>query len=133
MKDSEPERALEYQGRLDQIESSINRIRVPLTFFGEVYWLKEYVDSVRGRLARLRDPSKENNSWIHPKLIIHLTNYPFEGLTELPPGGTNFKRIDSFSIDTLTKYFMLFSYWCAISKSCDEIFIRSISMRYFYY
>jgi hypothetical protein len=35
---------LEYQGRLDQIEASINRIRVPLTFFGEVYRLKEHVD-----------------------------------------------------------------------------------------
>jgi hypothetical protein len=62
IKDSEPERVLEYQGRLDQIESSINRIRMPLTFFGEVYRLKEYVDSVRGKLARLSDPSEENNS-----------------------------------------------------------------------
>jgi TRAP-type uncharacterized transport system substrate-binding protein len=62
MKNSEPERVLEYQGRLDQIEASINRIRVPLTFFGEVYRLKEYVDSVRGKLARLSHHSKENNS-----------------------------------------------------------------------
>ena len=65
-------------------------------------------------------------------MIIHLTNQPFEELAELPPGGTNFKRIDSFSIETLAKYFVFFSYWCAISKSCDVIFIRSISIRYFY-
>lgn len=62
MKNSEPEKVLEYQGRLDQIEVSINRIRVPLTFFGEVYRLKEHVDSVREKLARLNHHSKENNS-----------------------------------------------------------------------
>ncbi len=59
---SEPEKVLEYQGRLDQIEASINRIRVPLTLFGEVYRLKEHVDSVRGKLARLSHYSEENNS-----------------------------------------------------------------------
>jgi hypothetical protein len=53
MKNSEPEKVLEYQERLDEIEASINRIRVPLTFFGEVYRLKKYVDSVREKLARL--------------------------------------------------------------------------------
>jgi len=62
MKNSEPEKVLEYQGRLDQIEASINRIRVPLTFFGEVYRLKEYVDSVREKLARLSHHSTENSS-----------------------------------------------------------------------
>jgi TRAP-type uncharacterized transport system substrate-binding protein len=62
MKSSEPEKVLEYQERLDHIEASINRIRVPLTFFGEVYRLKEYVDSVRRTLARLSHHSKENNS-----------------------------------------------------------------------
>jgi hypothetical protein len=62
MKNSEPEKVLEYQGRLDQIEASVNRIRVPLILFGEVYRLKEYVDSVRGKLARLSHLSKENNS-----------------------------------------------------------------------
>ena len=62
MKNLEPEKVLEYQERLDQIEASINRIRVPLTFFGEVYRLKKYVDSVREKLARLSHHSKENNS-----------------------------------------------------------------------
>jgi TRAP-type uncharacterized transport system substrate-binding protein len=62
MKTSEPEKVLDYQGRLDQIETSINRIRVPLTLFGEVYRLKEYVDSVRGKLRQLNHPTKEDNS-----------------------------------------------------------------------
>jgi TRAP-type uncharacterized transport system substrate-binding protein len=61
MKKSEPEKLLEYRGKLDQIEASINRIRVPITFFGEVYRLKEYIDSVREKLARLSHHLKENN------------------------------------------------------------------------
>jgi hypothetical protein len=51
----------EYQGRLDQIETSINKIRVPLAFFGEVYKLKEHVDLVRGKLTRTSRPSKEGD------------------------------------------------------------------------
>jgi TRAP-type uncharacterized transport system substrate-binding protein len=58
----DPEKLLEYQGRLDQIEDSINRIRVPLILFGEVNRLKEHVDFVRGKLSRLSHHSKENNS-----------------------------------------------------------------------
>jgi len=53
------ERMVEYRGRLDQIEAAINKIRVPLTLFGEVYKLKEHVDSVRGKLARLNYQAKE--------------------------------------------------------------------------
>jgi len=55
------EKMIEYRGRLDQIEAAINKIRVPLTFFGEVYKLKEHVDSVRGKLARLNYQAKEGN------------------------------------------------------------------------
>ncbi len=62
MRNSEPGMVLEYQRRLDQIEASINRIRVPLTLFGEVYRLKEHVESVREKLARLSQQPKENNS-----------------------------------------------------------------------
>ncbi|HUL30998.1 MAG TPA: TAXI family TRAP transporter solute-binding subunit [Thermodesulfobacteriota bacterium] len=62
MNNSEPEKVLEYQRRLDQIEASVNRIRVPLTFFGEVYRLKEHVDSVRGKLAQLTPHSKQDYS-----------------------------------------------------------------------
>ena len=53
------EKMPEYQGRLDQIETSINKIRVPLAFFGEVYKLKEHVDLVRGKLTRASHPSTE--------------------------------------------------------------------------
>ena len=59
VENAEPEKMLEYQGRLDQIETSINRIRVPLAFFGEVYKLKEHVDLVRGKLTRASHPSTE--------------------------------------------------------------------------
>jgi TRAP-type uncharacterized transport system substrate-binding protein len=55
------EKMMEYRGRLDQIEAAINKIRVPLTFFGEVYKLKEHVDSVHGKLARLNYQAKEGN------------------------------------------------------------------------
>jgi hypothetical protein len=56
---SEPEKMVEYHGRLDQIEASINKIRIPLAFFSEVYKLKEHVDLVRGKLTRLSRQSKE--------------------------------------------------------------------------
>ncbi len=47
-----------YHEKINQIEASINRISVPLTFFGEVYKLQEHVDLVRGKLIRL---SKQSN------------------------------------------------------------------------
>ncbi len=47
------ERMGEYQGKLDEIEAAIKRIHVPLNSFGEVYKLKEHVDLVRGKLAKL--------------------------------------------------------------------------------
>ena len=56
------EKMPEYRGRLDQIETSINKIRVPLAFFGEVYKLKEHVDLVRGKLTRTSRPSKEDSA-----------------------------------------------------------------------
>jgi hypothetical protein len=55
------EKMVAYRGRLDQIEVAINKIRVPLTLFGEVYKLKEHVDSVRGKLARLNHQAKEGH------------------------------------------------------------------------
>ena len=57
----EPGKRMEYQERLAQIEAAISRIRVPLTLFGEVYKLKEHVDSVRGKLARLNHQARESN------------------------------------------------------------------------
>jgi TRAP-type uncharacterized transport system substrate-binding protein len=51
-----PEKMSVYHGRLDQIEASINRIRVPVAFFGEVYKLKEHVALVRGKLSQTSRP-----------------------------------------------------------------------------
>lgn len=42
-----------YHERIDRIETSINNIHVPLTFFGEVYKLQEHVDLVRSKLERM--------------------------------------------------------------------------------
>jgi hypothetical protein len=57
--DSTPGRMMDYQKTLDRIESFINEIRVPLALFKEVYMLKEHVDLVRNRLARLDQRPKE--------------------------------------------------------------------------
>jgi TRAP-type uncharacterized transport system substrate-binding protein len=57
--DSTPGRVMDYQKTLDRIEDFINEIRVPLALFKEVYMLKEHVDLVRNRLARLDQRSKE--------------------------------------------------------------------------
>ena len=48
----QPEEWERLRTRLDRIETSINKIRVPLAFFPDVYRLKEDVDLVRGKLAR---------------------------------------------------------------------------------
>ena len=55
------ERIVEYQGRLDHIEAAINKLRVPLTLFGEVNRLKEQVDLVRGKFDRMRLNSERKN------------------------------------------------------------------------
>ena len=59
VEDSTSGRMMEYQKTLDRIEAFINEIRVPLALFREVYTLKEHVDLVRNRLARLDQRSKE--------------------------------------------------------------------------
>ena len=48
-----PEQTEMLKQRLDRIEASINKIRVPLGYIPNVYRLKEHVDLIRGRLARL--------------------------------------------------------------------------------
>ena len=58
MEGSEPEDISGYNEKIDHIEASINRISVPLAFFGEVYKLQEHVDLVRGKLIRLSKQSK---------------------------------------------------------------------------
>jgi TRAP-type uncharacterized transport system substrate-binding protein len=61
MESPEPEDISGYHEKIDRIEASINRIPVPLAFFGEVYSLREHVDLVRGKLIRLSNQSKEGN------------------------------------------------------------------------
>jgi hypothetical protein len=61
MERPEPEDVSAYHEKIDRIEASINRITVPLTFFGEVYKLKEHVDLVRGKLTRLSSQFKKGN------------------------------------------------------------------------
>jgi hypothetical protein len=57
----EPEDISDYHEKIDRIEASINRIPVPLAFFGEVYKIKEHVDLVRGKLTRLSNQFKKGN------------------------------------------------------------------------
>jgi TRAP-type uncharacterized transport system substrate-binding protein len=64
VEDSTPGMMMDCQKTLDRIETSINEIRVPLALFKEVYTLKEHVDLVRNRLARLDQRSKEAGSGI---------------------------------------------------------------------
>jgi hypothetical protein len=61
MKSREPEDISGYHEKIDRIETSINRISVPLAFFGEVYRLQEHIDLVRGKLTRLSNQSKRGN------------------------------------------------------------------------
>lgn len=49
----QPERLSDYQARLDRIEDSVNRVNVPLAFYDEIYTLREHIDFVRGKIARL--------------------------------------------------------------------------------
>jgi TRAP-type uncharacterized transport system substrate-binding protein len=42
-----------YHEKLDYIEAAINRITVPLAYFGEIYKLQQHVDLVRVKLIRL--------------------------------------------------------------------------------
>ena len=65
LKISEPEKMVAYRGRLDQIESAINKIRVPLSLFGEVNRLKEHVDLVRGKLGRSDPPARDGGTQAH--------------------------------------------------------------------
>ncbi|MEN6320327.1 MAG: TAXI family TRAP transporter solute-binding subunit [Syntrophaceae bacterium] len=51
-----------YYQKIDRIEVSINKISIPLAFFGEVYKLKQHVDLVRGKLIRISKQYREDNT-----------------------------------------------------------------------
>ena len=46
----EPQARAELHGRLDAIEQGVNRIKVPLSFAGEFYVLREHINFVRSKL-----------------------------------------------------------------------------------
>ena len=52
----QPESVKELQARLDQIDEAVNRIRVSIAFYDEVYTLKEHINSMRRKLGRLNRP-----------------------------------------------------------------------------
>jgi TRAP-type uncharacterized transport system substrate-binding protein len=62
MEGSTPGMMIDYQKKLDRIEALVNKIRVPLGLFKEVFTLKEHVDLVRNRLARLVQEPKEDHA-----------------------------------------------------------------------
>lgn len=53
----QPERAGDYQRKLDRIEAAVNEVHVPLAFFHEAYNLKQHIELVRGKLTRLGEIS----------------------------------------------------------------------------
>ncbi len=50
-----PEKAAEYARRLDQIDDRVNALKIPLAYHNQMYILREHVQLVRGRLARMPD------------------------------------------------------------------------------
>lgn len=48
-----PERVRELSQRLDEIEASVNRLKVPASFADRFYWLRSHLDFVRHRLRTL--------------------------------------------------------------------------------
>jgi hypothetical protein len=56
----QPENSSHYQERLVQIEKAVDRIKVSVTFYDEVFVLKEHIQMVREKLIRLNRPLSEN-------------------------------------------------------------------------
>jgi TRAP-type uncharacterized transport system substrate-binding protein len=49
----QPKRIADYYGKLDRIEASVNKVKVPLAFYRELYTLREHIELVRERVIRL--------------------------------------------------------------------------------
>jgi len=60
IKHFQPENSNHYQERLVQIEKAVDRIKVSVTFYDEVFILKEHIQMVREKLIRLNRPLSEN-------------------------------------------------------------------------
>jgi TRAP-type uncharacterized transport system substrate-binding protein len=50
---AQTEKILDYQARLDKIEGFVSKVNVPLAFYDEIYTLREHIDFVRTKIARL--------------------------------------------------------------------------------
>ena len=49
----QPKRIADYYAKLDRIEASVNKVKVPLAFYSELYTLREHIELVRERVIRL--------------------------------------------------------------------------------
>jgi TRAP-type uncharacterized transport system substrate-binding protein len=49
----QPEGIAEYHAKLNQIETSVNKVDVPLAFYNELYTLREHIELVRKRIIGL--------------------------------------------------------------------------------
>jgi len=56
-----PGHVADYSVKLDRIEAAVNKVSIPLNFYGELYTLKEHIELVREKVIRLnqREASKE--------------------------------------------------------------------------
>ena len=63
----QPRNSRHYQERLDIIEKAVDRTKVSITFYDEVFILKEHIQLVREKLIRLNRPWSENSSAITPE------------------------------------------------------------------
>ena len=65
----DPNRISDYYAKLDHIEASVKKIRIPLAFSRELYTLREHIELVRERVSRLdQNPTS--------KASLLLTNEP---------------------------------------------------------
>jgi len=46
-------RIADYYAKLDRIEASVNKVKVPLAFYSQLYTLREHIEMVRERVIRL--------------------------------------------------------------------------------
>jgi uncharacterized protein len=61
------ENSSHYQERLAKIEKAVDRTKVSVTFYDEVFILKEHIQLVREKLIRLNRPMSENSAYLKPE------------------------------------------------------------------
>jgi len=48
-----PEKMAKYGERLDRIDERVNRLHIPLAYHYQLYMLRQHIELVRGRLAKI--------------------------------------------------------------------------------